>query len=148
MTTDSPGLGTTSKHTVTLSKWVNERPPPLNELLTSHETVRLTKRHHWKLATLAFLRCFPRKLRFHGRCVGWLRADVDCWLGRNHRISKPRERCRHSTRRKRNGHRICLSPAAPIQQSPFRPRSSAPAVVIPRDLIPIQSKQVNGRDAE
>ncbi len=145
MTTDSPGLGTTSTHTVTLSQWVNEGQPPLTELLTSHETVRRTKRHHWTLAALALLGCFPRKLKFQGRSVGWLRTDIDCWLGRNHRLPKSLRRCRHSKCRERNGHRICVSPAVPVQQCLFRHQLSASTDLVIVDLARNQPQQDIGR---
>jgi predicted DNA-binding transcriptional regulator AlpA len=65
---------------VSLSKWVNERLPSFQELLTSHDVARLTRRHRWVLAALALIGRFPRGQRFHGRRIGWLRSDVVGWL--------------------------------------------------------------------
>jgi predicted DNA-binding transcriptional regulator AlpA len=65
---------------VSLSKWVNESLPSFQELLTSHEVARLTRRHRWVLAALTVAGCFPLKQRFHGRSIGWRRNDVERWL--------------------------------------------------------------------
>ena len=63
-----------------LSKWVNERFPSFQELLTTHDVARLTRRRPWVVAALTLLGRFPRKQRFHGRRVGWLQSDVLEWL--------------------------------------------------------------------
>ena len=61
---------------VSLSKWVNERIPSFQELLTAHDVARLTRRHRWVLTALTLFGRFPRRQRFHGRRIGWLRSDV------------------------------------------------------------------------
>lgn len=66
---------------VTLSKWVNERFPPWEQLLSAHDVARLTRRPKWVLLGLTLLGRFPRKHCFHGRRIGWLRADVLDWIG-------------------------------------------------------------------
>jgi predicted DNA-binding transcriptional regulator AlpA len=93
MTCDSTGSRVTRPSTVTVSKWVNERLPPWSELLTSHEAARLTRRHRWTLSAVVLLGCFPKKVQFQGRKLGWLRGDVECWLGRNHRRSAELREC-------------------------------------------------------
>src|SRR6185437_14844209 len=65
---------------VSLSKWVNEKFPSFQELLTAHDVARLTRRHRWALTTLTLFGRFPRRKRFHGRRIGWLRSDVLEWL--------------------------------------------------------------------
>lgn len=65
---------------VSLSKWVNERFPSFQDLLTAHDVARLTRRHRWVVAALTLLGRFPRRQRFHGRRIGWLRRDVLEWL--------------------------------------------------------------------
>src|SRR5579883_3596880 len=65
---------------VSLSKWVNERFPSFQELLTAHDVARLTKRRRWVVAALTLLGRFPRRQRFHSRQIGWLRRDVLDWL--------------------------------------------------------------------
>jgi hypothetical protein len=65
---------------VSLSPWVNERFPPWGQLLSAHDVARLTRRPPWLLASLTLLGCFPRKCRYRGRGIGWLRSDVLRWL--------------------------------------------------------------------
>ena len=79
----------TSPDRVTLSKWVNERFPPWEQLLSAHDVARLTRRPRWVLLGLAVLGRFPRERRFHSRAIGWLRADVLDWLAKDLR----NERC-------------------------------------------------------
>lgn len=67
---------------IVISRWVNERLPPWDELLTAHDVARLTRRHHLILSALTLVGCFPRKLRFQGRGIGWHRRDVARWLNR------------------------------------------------------------------
>src|SRR3954471_22567594 len=74
---------------VPLSRWVNERLPAWNEILTSHDVARLTRRHCWLLTALAFVGGFPKKHRFRGQSIGWLRTDVDEWLGRRRHVQAP-----------------------------------------------------------
>lgn len=88
MTTDPSGPGANIPATVTVSRWVNESCPPWTELLTSREVACLTRRNRWILAALTVLGRFPPKLRIHGREIGWLRADVECWFGRNCMVTR------------------------------------------------------------
>jgi predicted DNA-binding transcriptional regulator AlpA len=67
---------------VSLSPWVNELLPPIEELLTAQEVARLARRARWMVASLALLGRLPRQRRYHGRSVGWLRSDVLYWLAR------------------------------------------------------------------
>jgi len=71
---------TASFRDVVLSPWVNEPLPAWEELLSAHDVARLTRRPRWVLASLVLLGRFPRKCRYHGRGVGWLRSDVLSWL--------------------------------------------------------------------
>ncbi len=61
---------------VTLPPWVNEPPLPFSELLSAHDVARLTRRSRWQLSGLMLLGLFPKRRRYQGRPVGWLRADV------------------------------------------------------------------------
>src|SRR6202051_20894 len=72
---------------VTLSPWVNERFPNWEELLSAHDVARLTRRPRWMLTSMVFLRRFPRKRRYHGRGIGWLRSDVIHWLSKDLRAT-------------------------------------------------------------
>ena len=74
-------LAAVSKN-VTLSPWVNERFPAWEQLLSAHDVARLTRRPQWVLLGMLMLRQFPRKHRFHGRAIGWLRADVLDWMAK------------------------------------------------------------------
>jgi predicted DNA-binding transcriptional regulator AlpA len=65
---------------VVLSPFVNERFPAWGELLSAHDVARLTRRPRWMLAGLVFLGQFPRKRRYHGHGIGWLRSEVLSWL--------------------------------------------------------------------
>jgi hypothetical protein len=69
--------------TITLSPWVNEPLPPFSQLLTAHDIARLTRRPKWMLVGLSFVGRFPRKRRYRGRRMGWLRADVIEWLAKD-----------------------------------------------------------------
>src|ERR1700720_106020 len=71
-----------SSRNVVLSPWVNEPLPAWEELLSAHDVARLTRRPRWVLASLVLLGRFPRKCRYHGRGIGWLRSDVLSWLTR------------------------------------------------------------------
>jgi predicted DNA-binding transcriptional regulator AlpA len=82
--------GTTSgvpSSSVVLSPWVNERLPAWEQLLTAHDVARLTRRPRWVIASLIWVRRFPRKRRYHGRGVGWLRSDVIHWLAKDLRAA-------------------------------------------------------------
>src|SRR6185437_9285251 len=83
MAIDESGLQTLDRgraQRVSLSKWVNEKLPSFQELLTAHDVARLTRRHRWVLTALTLFKRFPRKQRFRGRRIGWLRSDVLGWL--------------------------------------------------------------------
>src|ERR1700727_4082349 len=65
-----------ASHRVSLSPYVNEKFPNWEELLSAHDVARLTRRPRWMVLSLALLGRFPRKRRFHGRSIGWVRCDV------------------------------------------------------------------------
>jgi len=60
---------------VTISRWVNEPLPAWDQFLTAHDVARLTHRPSSLLRSMALLRRFPKKRRFRGRRIGWLRSD-------------------------------------------------------------------------
>src|ERR1700730_4621816 len=68
---------------VSLSKWVNEKSPAWNEILSAHDVARLTRRHRWVVHTLTILGRFPKRQRFHDREIGWAQQDVLRWLAEN-----------------------------------------------------------------
>jgi len=75
---------------VSLSRWVNERPPPWDQILTAHDVARLTRRHCWILRTLALMGRFPRQVQFHGRRIGWHRSEVMEWMAHEPIFDKTR----------------------------------------------------------
>lgn len=74
---------------VSLSEWVNERPLPCWELMSVHDVARITRRPRLLLELMALAGRFPRKARYRGRTVGWLRRDVLAWLARPLAFSAP-----------------------------------------------------------
>ena len=100
-------VSTTNRSAVTLSPWVNEPLPPFQELLSAHDVARLTRRPRLVISGLVLLRRFPKKRRFRGRQIGWLRAEVLEWLARDLAIDdgpEPPPRCRA----RRQPHQKCL----------------------------------------
>jgi predicted DNA-binding transcriptional regulator AlpA len=71
---------------VCLSPYINEPLPNWEELLSAHDVARLTRRPRWVVLSLSLLGRFPRKHRYHGRSIGWLRSDVVAWLARDLRV--------------------------------------------------------------
>jgi len=69
-------VSVTPRARVVLSRWVNEPLPPFQELLSAHDVARLTRRPKLVISSLVLLRRFPKKRRFRGRQIGWLRAEV------------------------------------------------------------------------
>ena len=76
---------------VSLSPYVNELFPNWEELLSAHDVARLTRRPRWILTSMVLLRRFPRKRRYHGRGIGWLRSDVVHWLAKDLRAANDSE---------------------------------------------------------
>lgn len=76
-------VSATPRTRVMLSPWVNESLPPFQELLSAHDVARLTRRPKLVISGLVLLRRFPKKRRFRGRQIGWLRADVLEWMTRD-----------------------------------------------------------------
>ena len=72
----------TARQEVSISKWVNERAPPWDDILTAHDVARLTRRHPWHLSALMWIGRFPAQQRFRGRRLGWQRSDVVSWLAK------------------------------------------------------------------
>src|SRR5437764_5057619 len=89
---DERAPSASSPDRVTLSKWVNERFPPWEQLLSAHDVARLTRRPRWVLLGLMLLGRFPTKQCFHGRRIGWLRDDVLDWIGKGASFDEGRAR--------------------------------------------------------
>ena len=79
MTTDALESDSRPRKTtgsVALSKWVNEKLPAWDEILSAHDVARLTRRRQWVVYALALFGRFPKQQRFHGRAIGWAKRDV------------------------------------------------------------------------
>lgn len=104
--------------TVELPDWVNERIPPLTEILSAHDVARLTRRPCWQIVGLALIGRFPKKTRFRGRPIGWCRTDVLAWMARDLVLEPQRpglRRCTHRTPQQR-----CLPLNGPIRSGKLR----------------------------
>jgi hypothetical protein len=77
--------GIFSRQRVSISRWVNEPYPAWDQVLTAHDLARLIRRPPWLLRGMAAIGHFPKKHRFRGKKVGWLKADVLEWLTRTTR---------------------------------------------------------------
>lgn len=86
--------------TVSLSRWVNERPLPITEILSAHDVARLTRRPVWVLTGLALIGRFPKKLKHRGRRIGWCRSDVLDWMSRDLAVAPVKQE-------RVNSHRHC-----------------------------------------
>lgn len=71
---------------VTISRWVNEQSLPWNQILSAHDVARLTRRRRWVCVGLTWIGRFPRKRKFQGRAIGWLKSDVLEWMTRDLRF--------------------------------------------------------------
>lgn len=102
----SPSVATT--RCVVLSPWVNERFPAWEQLLSAHDVARLTRRPRWVLLSLMVLGRFPRRARFRGHAIGWLRPDIVVWLAKRIQ-SPPCQQVPASTHRSGTGRQFSLS---------------------------------------
>jgi predicted DNA-binding transcriptional regulator AlpA len=73
---------------VSLSKWVNEKLPAWDEILSARDVARLTRRRCWFVQTLTLLGRFPKRRRFHGRAIGWGKHEVLKWMAENSAIQQ------------------------------------------------------------
>src|SRR5260370_41994800 len=67
---------------ISISRWVNEPYPAWDQILTAHDVARLVRRPRWVLSSMAAVGRFPRKQRFRGKRIGWLKADILEWMTR------------------------------------------------------------------
>lgn len=65
---------------VAICPFINEPLPPSHELLTSRDVARLIRRPKWLFLGLTLIGKFPRRQRFHGRSIGWLKSDIQAWI--------------------------------------------------------------------
>jgi hypothetical protein len=72
--------GVSVRQRVSISRWVNEPYPAWDQILTAHDVARLIRRPPWVLSSMAVVGQFPRKQRFRGKSIGWLKADILEWM--------------------------------------------------------------------
>lgn len=94
MSSDASGSGTVTPtrvlaRRVFISKWVNEKIPAWDQILTAPDVARLIRRQRWTVSTLTTLGKFPQKQRFRGRGIGWLRDGVLVWMASRHAGGAP-----------------------------------------------------------
>jgi predicted DNA-binding transcriptional regulator AlpA len=77
------GIGVRQR--VSISRWVNEAYPAWDRILTAHDVARLVRRPPWMLCSMAAIGQFPKRQRFRGKNIGWLKADVLDWMARSSR---------------------------------------------------------------
>ncbi len=93
---------------VVVPRWVNDRCPPLAEILSARDVARLTRRPSWWLLALSVIGHFPCKARFRGRALGWRRAEVLAWLARDLELEPERLVHRRHRRRRIRPLQHCL----------------------------------------
>jgi predicted DNA-binding transcriptional regulator AlpA len=59
----------------------NELPTTLDQILTTRKVVEIVGHHRSTLYRWMRVGDFPKKHSFRGRKVGWLRSEVEKWLG-------------------------------------------------------------------
>ena len=83
----SPDMGgAIVRQRVSISRWVNEPYPAWDCILTAHDVARLIRRPRWLLRGLVAIGQIPRSRHFHGKHIGWLKADIFEWMA-----SSPRQ---------------------------------------------------------
>jgi len=100
---------------VVVPRWVNDRCPPLAEILSAHDVARLTRRPCWLLLSLSIVGRFPKKMLFRGRPVGWCRSEVLAWMTRNLALEPGHATPRRCGRRRPRQHRLPLNRPARFQ---------------------------------
>jgi predicted DNA-binding transcriptional regulator AlpA len=93
---------------VVLSRWVNERCPPLTEILTARDVARLTRRPCWLLLGLSLIGHFPRRAVYRGRPVGWCRSEVIAWMSRDLALEPDCRKTQHRVRHRPHQQRLPL----------------------------------------
>jgi hypothetical protein len=85
---------------VSISRWVNEPYPAWDQILTAHDVARLIRRPPWVISGMAAIGQFPQRLRFRGKNIGWLKADVFEWMAGTYPYRAPKSSDKTTRRRK------------------------------------------------
>jgi hypothetical protein len=124
-------LGTPAvRQSILLLRWVNEPFPLWDQILTAHEVARLARRPPWFVRGMAVMGRFPRKRRFRGCGIGWLRSDAGSGLPRSREKTIFDDIDRSILSRllaERGRFRVCLSMV--IQQESYEIGAPADALV-------------------
>lgn len=127
-TPDTPAVRTRLETKVTISPWVNERYPPVNDLLSSRDVARLTRRSRWVLTGLSLIGRFPKRLKFRGRAIGWCRSEILDWMSRDLTVVRDgasRRFCSRKHPRQACLPLECTTPSMPSRKCPSRPPLAA-----------------------
>ena len=111
---DQDANSSSCKMPAPVSRWIQERYPPLHELLCTHDVARLTRRLRWVIAGLCLIGKFSKKLKLKGRAISCRRSDVVAWLAQNFGFTRHHgkaKRSRARRRRRRPGAHDKTSPA-------------------------------------
>jgi hypothetical protein len=106
--------GACAPQQVSISRWVNEPYPAWGRILTAHDVARLIRRPPWMIRSLAAVGQLPKRQRFRGKKIGWLKADILDWIARTSRywVATPPD--------KANGYRRRRSDSPGQQRLPLR----------------------------
>jgi len=110
---DQDSNSKTSRMPTSVSRWIHERLPPLQELLCTHDVVRLTRRLRCVIAGLCLIRRFSKTLKRHGRAVGGRRFDGIARLAEQLGFRRDKGRIKRSPTRRRRRKRGPHGKASP-----------------------------------
>ena len=114
--TTDPDHGSNSKTfrmPTSVSRWINERLPPLHELLCTHDVARLTRRLRCVIAGLCLIRRFSKTFKRHGHAVAGRRFDGIARLAEHLGFRRDKGRIRRSPARRRRRKRGIHCKASP-----------------------------------
>lgn len=112
-TTDPDQDSKTSRMPTSVSRWIHERLPPLQDLLCTHNVVRLTRRLRCVIAGLCLIRRFSKTLKRHGHTVAGRRFDGIARLAEQLGFRRDKGRIKRSTTRRRRRKRDSHGKASP-----------------------------------
>jgi|SRR5271165_546364 len=97
---DGIETGVCGRQRVSISRWVNEPYPVWDRILTAHDVAHLIRRPPWVLCSMAAVGQFPKKQRFRGKNIGWLKEDILDWMARTSRVATPPDKADGCRRRR------------------------------------------------
>ena len=138
---------------VTISPFLEERFPPLDQLLTARDVASLVHRPQWYFCGLALIGRFPTKRRFRGRWAGWMRSEVSQWMQKNLRVLSAHQPKAHTAKVIARQRRLPLGrtewcPSIRRRRRPRRPPKSAAAVSMPLHAAEARSSRAAMEDRQ